>query len=233
MLANMKIEAQDVAALMADNSPEAKLKLVEKLSHQYTADGAEHFKESEAAVAEDIFRLLMKNAETHVRAALADNLKMAGNVPHDIVVSMAKDVEEVSLPVLQFSDVLSEADLLEIVQSSNDEAKHLAIAGRETVSEKISDALVEKGSEKVVTTLVKNEGAQIAENTFNKIVDRHAENEAIVQSMIERGSLPIAVAEKMMEKVSGVIQEKLKEISTGDIPNIGYLMSMMQHHLKV
>lgn len=206
----MKIEAQDVAALMANPSSEAKLVLVEKLSHQYTSDGAEHFKENEAAVAEDIFRLLMKNAETHVRAALADNLKLSGNVPHDIVVSMAKDVEEVSLPVLQFSDVLSEADLLEIVQSSNDEAKHLAIAGRETVSEKISDALVEKGSEKVVTTLVKNEGAQIAENTFNKIVDRHAENEAIVQSMIERGSLPIAVAEKMMEKVSGAIREKLK-----------------------
>jgi uncharacterized protein (DUF2336 family) len=31
-----------------------------------------------------------------------------------------------------------------------------------------------------------------------------------VQSRIERGSLPIAVAEKMMEKVSGAIREKLK-----------------------
>lgn len=210
MLTTMKIEAQDVARLMADPSPEAKLTLVEKLTHQYTAEGSDHFKAEESHLAEDIFRLLMKNAETHVRAALAENLKIAGNVPHDIVVSMAKDVAEVSLPVLQFSDVLSEADLLEIVQSSNDEARHLAIAAREIVPEKISDALVEKGNEKVVATLVKNEGAQIAENTFTKIVERHAGSEAIVQSMIERGSLPIAVAEKMMEKVSGAIREKLK-----------------------
>ena len=206
----MKIEAQDVARLMADPSSEAKLTLVEKLTHQYTADGAEHFKAEESHLAEDIFRLLMKNAETHVRAALAENLKVAGNVPHDIMMSMAKDVAEVSLPVLQFSDVLSEADLLEIVQSSNDEARHLAIASRTIVPEKISDALVEKGNEKVVATLVKNEGAQIADNTFTKIVERHAGSEAIVQSMIERGSLPIAVAEKMMEKVSGAIREKLK-----------------------
>lgn len=210
MLQSMIIEKQDVERLMADPSPEAKLTLVEKLTHQYTVDGAEHFKAEESHLAEDIFRLLMKNAETHVRAALAENLKVAGNVPHDIMMSMAKDVAEVSLPVLQFSDVLTEADLLEIVQSSNDEARHLAVASRAIVPEKISDALVEKGNEKVVSTLVKNEGAQITDNTFTKIVDRHAGSEAIVQSMIERGSLPIAVAEKMMEKVSGAIREKLK-----------------------
>lgn len=210
MLPNMTIDAQDVKRLMEDNSPAAKLTLVEKLTHQYTANGQETFKGEESHLAEDIFRLLMKNAETQVRAALAENLKIAGNVPHDIVVSMAKDVAEVSLPVLSFSDVLNEEDLLEIIKSSNDEACHLAVASRAVVPEKISDALVEKGNEKVVATLVKNEGAQISDNTFTKIVDRHSSSETIVQSMIERGSLPIAVAEKMMEKVSGAIREKLK-----------------------
>lgn len=217
MMKAMKLDHDDVTSLLQQNTPAAQLTVAEKLSTQYTAEVPDNFNGEQSALAEDIFRLLMKNAETHVRAALSQNLKNAGNVPRDIIVSMAKDVEEVSLPVLNFSDVLTEEDLLEIIQSSNDETKHLAIAGRKTVSEKISDALVETGRETVVARLVKNEGAAIAETTFNKIVDRHAQNEAIVQSMIEHGSLPIAVAEKMMEKVSGVIREKLKEKYEGQL----------------
>ena len=232
MMNAMKLDHTDVTHLLEQNTPAAQLAVVEKMSHQYLDNNAEHFNGEQSALAEDIFRLLMKNAETHVRAALAHNLKSAGNVPKDIIVSMAKDVEEVSLPVLTFSDVLTDADLLEIIQSSNDEAKHLAIAGRQTVSEKISDALVETGREKVVATLVKNEGAAIAETTFNKIVDRHSQNEAIVQSMIERGSLPIAVAEKMMEKVSGVIRDKLKAKYEGQLEN-AKLNKVVEQSLEV
>ena len=211
MMKAMKLDYTDVSSLLTENTPAAQLAIVEKMSHQYTDESTDHFNNEQSVLAEDIFRVLMKNAETHVRAALAQNLKSSGNVPRDIIVSMAKDVQEVSMPVLTFSDVLTEADLLEIIQTSDDESKHLAIAGRGTVSEKISDALVETGHEKVVAKLVQNEGAAIAETTFNKIVDRHSQSEMIVQSMIERGSLPIAVAEKMMEKVSGVIRDKLKE----------------------
>ena len=228
----MKLDYNDVTSLLEQNSPVAQMAVVEKMSHQYTAENNDHFNSEQSALAEDIFRLLMKNAETHVRAALSQNLKNAGNVPKDIIVSMAKDVEEVSLPVLSFSDVLTEADLLEIIQSSNDENKHLAIAGRQTVSEKLSDALVETGNEAVVNKLVKNEGAMIAETTFDKIVDRHAQNEAIVQSMIERGSLPIAVAEKMMEKVSGVIRDKLKEKYEGQLDS-SKLNKVVEQSLEV
>lgn len=205
------LSKEDVQELLQDNSGAAQMHLVEKLSHHYTTDGDGHLAGPELKIAEDIFRLLMKNAETHVRAALANNLKTTHSVPQDIIVSMAKDVEEVSLPVLQFSDVLTDADLLEIIKSSDDEARHIAIAARSTVSESISDALVETGREAVVTTLVKNEGAQIAENTFTKIVENHASNEAIVFSMIERGSLPVMVAEKLMEKVSTGIRTKLEQ----------------------
>lgn len=232
MMKAMKLDYNDVSSLLADNTPANQIGVVEKMSHQYTDESGDHFNSEQSELAEDIFRLLMKNAETHVRVALAQNLKTAGNVPRDIIMSMAKDVEEVSMPVLSFSDVLTEADLLEIIQSSNDETKHLAIAGRQTVSEKVSDALVETGREKVVAKLVQNEGAAIAETTFNKIVDRHAQNEAIVQSMIERGSLPIAVAEKMMEKVSGVIRDKLKAKYEGQLDS-SKLNKVVEQSLEV
>lgn len=224
---------KDIEALLQDNSGQAQLQVVEKLTHQYTAnDDAPHLAEKEKSLAEDIFRLLMKNAETHVRAALSNNLKASADVPHDIVISMARDVEEVSLPVLQFSDVLSEADLLDIIRTSDDEARHIAIAARHVVPENISEALVNTGREAVVTTLVKNEGAQIADHTFEKIVEHHAASEAIVHSMIERGSLPIAVADKLMEKVSGTIRGQLKE-KYGAAFDAAHLNKVVEQSLEV
>ena len=80
-------------------------------------------------MAEDIFRIMGKDTEVRVREALSQNLKEKPNVPHDIAVSLAKDVDSVSLPVLQFSEVLSDADLIEIVRSQ-DPAKPVAIAQR-------------------------------------------------------------------------------------------------------
>lgn len=231
MTHSLRLQQSDVAELM-QGSPEAQVALVNKMSHLYTATADSHFNAEESHLAEDIFRILMKNAETHVRASLAENLKHAGNVPHDIVLSMAKDVSEVSLPVLNFSEVLSEADLIDIIQSSDDEARHLAIASRSVVPEAVSDALVETGREAVVATLVKNEGATIAEKTFDKIVERHAHSEAIVQSMITRGSLPIAVAEKMMEKVSGAIHEALEKKYKGLIEE-KKLHKMLEQSLEV
>ena len=108
-------------------------------------------------MAEDIFRIMGKDTEVRVREALSQNLKENPNVPHDIAVSLAKDVDSVSLPVLQFSEVLFDADLIQIVRSQ-DPAKPVAITQRSSVSEFVSSVLVDTENSDVVTSLVSNEG---------------------------------------------------------------------------
>jgi uncharacterized protein (DUF2336 family) len=110
-----------------------------------------------AKIAQNIFRIMGKDTEVRVREALSQNLKEKPNVPHDIAVSLAKDVDSVSLPVLQFSEVLSDADLIEIVRSQ-DPAKPVAIAQRSSVSEFVSSVLVDTENSDVVMSLVSNEG---------------------------------------------------------------------------
>ena len=61
---------------------------------------------AERQSAEHIFRLMLRDTELRVRVSLAQNLKESNEVPRDIVMTLAKDVEEVSLPVLQYSEVL-------------------------------------------------------------------------------------------------------------------------------
>ncbi|NEU34803.1 hypothetical protein GN156_29540, partial [bacterium LRH843] len=68
------------------------------------------FDGSELDVATEIIRLLAKDAELRVRETLANSLKHSSALPHDVALLMAQDVEEVSLPILEYSNVLSEED---------------------------------------------------------------------------------------------------------------------------
>lgn len=160
---------------------------------------------------------MVKDAEVRVRQALSKQLKDSDSVPHDVALSLARDVDDVSLPMLEFSSVLSDEDLVEIV-ASQDESKQVAIAKRGSVSEKVSEALVETKSETVVASLVENEGAEISENALQKVVEEFGSVESIQAPLVHRERLPITVAERLVSRVSEALQEHLvthHELSPG------------------
>src|SRR3954454_21847550 len=110
MMAGMLTEA-DVQRLMASPSSDVRAETAEKLALAFDAGT---LTDSERQLAEAIFRVMMKDVEVMVREALARNLKETADLPRDVALSLAKDVESVALPVLQFSTVLSDTDLIEI-----------------------------------------------------------------------------------------------------------------------
>jgi len=166
--------------------------------------------DSEWKMAEEIFRVLVKDAEVRVREALALNLKENPAIPHDVAVSLANDVERLALPVLQFSEVLTDADLIEIISSQSPE-KQVASAKRESVSESVSENLVESGNEQAVTSLMANQGAQISERTLLKAVDDFGNSEGVQDAMVHRANLPVKVSERLVT----IVSEKLAAGLTG------------------
>ena len=87
---------------MADPSPSARAETTSKIAAQYDRKHP-RMSAAERKLAEDIFRRLAADAEILVREALAANLKSTPDLPHDLAVALAKDVDSVSLPVLKFS----------------------------------------------------------------------------------------------------------------------------------
>src|ERR1700754_4980451 len=63
-------------------------------------------KPSELKLANDIFRLMVKDAEVRVREALAAHLKDGPHIPADVARTLAEDVDSVSLPILAYAEVL-------------------------------------------------------------------------------------------------------------------------------
>jgi uncharacterized protein (DUF2336 family) len=200
---DQKLNEDDVKRLLSNPTGDVRAEIADKIASQH-----EGLSDGERKLAEDIFRLMVRDAEVRVREALARQLKENPTVPHDLALALARDVEDVSLPMLQFSEVLTDEDLIEIVRSQSPE-KQVAVAGRSHVSATLADALVDTGNEAAVATLVSNEGAELTENTLNRVVDRYGESEQVGLSLVERKVLPITVAERLMTKVSENLRQHL------------------------
>lgn len=164
--------------------------------------------ERERTVAADIFRLLVKDAEVRVREALAREVKECNALPHDIAVALAKDVDKVALPILAYSDVLTDGDLIDIIESSGPR-KQQAIATRKSVSSAVSDKLIEHGNEDVVHLLISNHGAELSEDSLQRLVDEYGDRERIHGPLAARPALPVSVAERLVTLVSENLREHI------------------------
>jgi len=206
-MSNNFLTKEDVARLLDDPSPESRIETATKIT---AGVDNESLTDQERNLAQQIFRIMVKDAEIRVREALAANLKESPSLPRDVALILARDVDSVALPVLSLSEVLNDADLAEIIHTQG-ESKQMAIAGRKDVSEVVSDALIDTGNEDVVTTLISNEGARISDHSFEKAVDTLGESEKVQNAMVNRSVLPITVAEKLVARVSDALRDKLLE----------------------
>jgi len=196
----------DVKRLIANPDGETRADTAAKVADAFET-GA--LSDAERTLAEQIFRVLARDAEVKVRAALSSHLKASDQLPHDVAMQLAKDVEQVSLPVLEFSKVLTDEDLVQIVRSAGAE-KQTAVAKRSTVSNVVANALIDHGkTPTVVAALAANKGADLGEGEVKKILDRHGADVGVTNSLAMRPNLPLAVSERLVAMVSASLQEYL------------------------
>lgn len=197
----------DVRKLLSEPVAETRVALARKIGRGY---GSGELSKKELEVAEQIFRLLLKDTTVQVRSALAESLKDDPSVPKDIIKTLAKDVDEVSTPVIESSTVLEDDDLIELIKNNTEITKHIAIANRKHVSYSVADALVETENEQVVGSLVLNEGAEISEKGFKKALMDFPQSSLIPGNMSKRSNLPVSVVENLLNIVSDAVAQELK-----------------------
>lgn len=162
----------------------------------------------ERDIALDIVRKLAGDLEQQVRRTLADAVRQSVGLPHDVALKLAKDVAEVALPIISDSVVLTDGDLVTIVEEG-DSDKQLAIANRDEVSEVVAGALVDRGNEDVVVAVVSNPGADLSEPALGTALDRFGDSPRLQTPMVGRATLPVAVAERLVSLVSDKLKDEL------------------------
>lgn len=202
----MNLTLMDVRKLTEEPSAKVRGMLATKIAVDYQSG---HFTESEAAIAADIFRILVKDAEKKIRRTLAEHLSHCPDAPHDIIWKLAHDEADVAAPVLQYSYVLTEDDLVSIVKSTREVLKLCAVARRDNVPETVSDCLLETHHEEVLNDLFKNKGAKIAEKSLLDSWRYISSNRSLLETLVHRGGLALTIAEKIYAVVSDDLKTQL------------------------
>jgi len=188
----------------------------------------------------EVLDALARDALPRVRALLAEEIKHSEQVPRGVVQRLARDVEEtVSCPILEYSPLLNDDDLREIIAAGITQNALVAIARREGLGEDVSDDIASTLEIPAVAALLANPDAQIREDTLDRIIDQAEEIEdlhkplalrpalsiramkriagfvasALVHGMLERNSLEADAAEDILERVRTRIRAERVEDS--------------------
>lgn len=197
----------DVDRLLEDDSAEGRIEVLEKITTEYER---KRFTSQELKYAESIFRLLVQDTERKVRLALSQQLQHVAEVPRDIILDLARDEEEVASPLIENSPILSDADLIQIIENSREIGKLIAVANRGYVSARVSHSLVETHYPQVVQTLLENEHAQIDHRDLHAVMEEFEADQDMMQSLSTRDALPLPVVERLISRVSDTIAKDLE-----------------------
>jgi uncharacterized protein (DUF2336 family) len=134
--------------------------------------GAPRFSEQQVGVFDDVMARLVHTIETEARAKLSNRLAPISNAPVNVVHMLAFDDDiNVAQPILSQSERLNEGDL--VATAGTKSQQHLfAISQRKSLSEAVTDVLVERGNRDVVQSVVKNTGARFSDAGFRMLVKR-------------------------------------------------------------
>ena len=126
------------------------------------------------------------------------------------MLKLARDIDQVAIPVLERSPVLTDEDLVGLVYYGSP-AKQCAIAGRPDVAAPVSEAIAHRGDRSAVLRLVHNSGAVINEAAATILVKRYADDADVSVPLVQRGELPALLVERLIAMVSEQLREYLVE----------------------
>ncbi len=177
--------------------------------------------------------ILARDQVTRVRQILSEALKDVAGAPPELIRRLAKDVElVVAGPVLQFSPVLTDEDLIEIIGSDPVHGALAAISNRTDVSEDISDALVAADESDVIAALLSNPSAQIREETLDSILDRATDEEQWHAPLVKRLILPPGAAARLARFVADNLLTLLIERKDLDSDTATAVRLVVERRLK-
>lgn len=205
-MTDFTLTKEDIASLAQNKSVENKKSTIEKIAYYYNEQG--NLSSQGKQLAEDIFRVLVQDIEVKIRTILADNLQKSHGLPRDIVVKIISDVESVSASFIKYYNDLEDSDLISILESQNID-KQKAVASRNNLSEEISHFIGEKCPEEVVSTLIANERAHIAEQTYETIIRRYKDSEKIKEKLVYRTQVPAHILSKIADSLSDELKKRL------------------------
>ncbi|MBV9992112.1 MAG: DUF2336 domain-containing protein [Alphaproteobacteria bacterium] len=207
--ANLAAPAHTNRHLAEDGDDDVRAELARKIARLMPGLSAREAAHVQKLTVETLERLAADQVP-RIRAILADEIKHLDCVPKHVVQKLARDCEAiVAVPILEYSPLLSDADLMEIIAEGKVHQVLTAVAKRRPLSAGISDAVVSSLDIPAVSALLANPDAAIRERTLDAIIDQ-AERISVWQNALAmRADLSRRAVKRLCSFVSTELIEQL------------------------
>jgi uncharacterized protein (DUF2336 family) len=158
----------------------------------------------------EIIGRLAQEIETTARARLAGKLACSNNAPYKLTRQLASDdCIDVAWPVLSQSERVDTETLISCAK--NKSQQHLlAISKRRSVPDAVTDVLVIRGCNEVVTSVAANGGANFSKYGFLHLVRRSEGDSILAESVGLRKDIPRHLFHQLIAKASEEVRRKLE-----------------------
>ena len=158
----------------------------------------------------EVIGLLADAIEVAARAQLARRMARFDNAPVNIIHKLAFDDSiDVAGPVLQESERL-EAYALVANACTKSQTHLLAISKRKSIGETVTDVLVTRGNQDVVSSVANNNGARFSDFGFLHMVKRAEGDSILAEQLGLRKDIPRHVFQQLIAKASDDVKKRLE-----------------------
>lgn len=197
--------------------------------YSYVSDRCD---DEQVAQYDEVLCQLAELVESEARVHVAKLLAPLERAPGNVVVKLANDEIEVAQPLLEFSNVLSDDDLIEIIANQSEEHR-VAIAGRTQVPERVGEAIVEHGETASVIKLVRNTNAEIGQQALERLAERAASDAAIAADLRGREDLDWKSLGGKIEAVGDQVRETMSRIDPRVDPvTVGKVQAVVYNRMR-
>lgn len=175
--------------LADDTDDEVRIELARKIARlmpDLGRDEARHIREQTVETMERLAR----DQLPRVRAVLAESIKSLDCIPRYIVQTLARDAETlVAAPIVEYSPLLSDADLTEIIATAKVHEIISAVARRRPLSPDVADAIVASLDIPAISALLTNPHASVRERAIDSVIGQAEKFEQLRQPLAMRSDL--------------------------------------------
>lgn len=163
---------------------------------------------------------LADEIEVAARAQLARQLARFDRAPVNIIHKLAFDDSiDVAGPVLRESERL-EPYALVANACTKSQTHMLAIAERKSIDESVTDVLVTRGDQKVVSSVARNNGARLSDFGFLHMIKRAEGDSILAEQLGLREDIPRHIFQQLIAKASDDVKKRLERERPGIIEQI-------------
>jgi uncharacterized protein (DUF2336 family) len=189
-------------------TPEKRVETLRRVTSLFLGK-SDQLNEQQIGVFDDVLVHLIQRIETKALVQLSKSLAPVDNAPIEVIRHLSHhDDIAIAGPVLTQSNRLSESDLVHLAKNKG-QGHLLAISGRASLPETVTDVLVDRGDAPVHHTLARNSGARFSESSFANLVKKSQSDEKLAEKLGLRLDIPFELLRQLLARATDLVRSRL------------------------